>query len=219
MTPTHPRKPRTTDLAVREASARRRELEKEELRETILRAAADLLVEESYELFSLRRLAARIGYSATTVYRYFEDKDQLVFAVLERGFSEFGQRMHQAAAQSYDPMEQLAAQGRTYVRFGLEHPVFYKLMFMTRADYWQKMPPEAFDSKMDSFGLLQRTVAAGMDGGQFRPGNPELVAVALWSQMHGIVSLALTMPMMTPEHVAGATEVAIRNMREGLAAR
>lgn len=219
MTARTPHKPRRTDLAVREASARRRVQEKEDLREAILGAAADLLLEQGYGAFSLRRLAARIGYSATTVYRHFEDKDQLVFAVLERGFREFGQRMHQAAAQSRDPMQQLEAQGRTYVRFGLEHPVFYRLMFMTRADYWQRIPPEAFDSKMDSFSLLQRTIAEGIERGQIRAGNPELMAVALWSQMHGIVSLALTMPMMTPEHVAGATEVAVRNMREGLAAR
>lgn len=62
----------------RQASRHRREQEKEELQQLILKAAGELFLEQGYDRFSLRQVAERIGYSATTIYLYFEDKDDLL---------------------------------------------------------------------------------------------------------------------------------------------
>jgi AcrR family transcriptional regulator len=49
-------------------------------------AAGALFLEQGYERFSLRKVAERIGYSPTTIYLYFRDKDDLLFTVVDEGF-------------------------------------------------------------------------------------------------------------------------------------
>ena len=66
---------------LRQAIRHRRDQEKQELRQTILNAAGELFLEQGYERFSLRKVAERIGYSPTTIYLYFRDKDDLLFTV------------------------------------------------------------------------------------------------------------------------------------------
>ena len=54
------------------------------LREEILRATDELLIETaSEEAVSIRAVAAKVGVTAPSIYRHFEDKDALMFAVCE----------------------------------------------------------------------------------------------------------------------------------------
>src|SRR3954454_21915364 len=88
---------------LRDASRQRRDQEKQDVRQAILDAAAELFREHGYEHFSLRQVAERIGYSPTTIYLYFDDKDDLLFTVADLGFTRFGEQLAEAAANTGDP--------------------------------------------------------------------------------------------------------------------
>src|SRR5262249_28577647 len=150
---------------LRRPAAARREQEKESLRRMILDVAGELFLEQGYEGFSMRRVAERIGYSATTIYRYYEDKDDLLFAVINEGFSEFARQLRGAAEGARDPLKRLEALGRAYIRFGLENPVYYQMMFMKRADLLFESRKEQTQPMIESFDALQTAVRAGMDAG------------------------------------------------------
>ena len=61
----------------------RRERARGELRARILAVAEELFVREGYENVSMRRIAARIEYSPTTIYHHFKDKAELFACLLE----------------------------------------------------------------------------------------------------------------------------------------
>src|SRR5919201_3552732 len=107
---------------LRRASRRRRAQEKLELRQAILAAAGELILEKGYEAFSLRQVAERIGYSATTIYLYYDDKDALVGAVVAEGFARFLRALE--AVRTEDPLGRIADLGRAYVRFARANPVY-----------------------------------------------------------------------------------------------
>src|SRR5215475_11529096 len=88
---------------IRKASRNRREQEKEELRQTILKAAGELFLEQGYDRFSMRHLAETIGYSAATLYLYFRDKDDLLFTVVDEGYKRFVRQLATASTSSSDP--------------------------------------------------------------------------------------------------------------------
>ena len=211
--------PTTLTEQVRQGSVDRREHEKDALRATIFRAAADLLVEQGYTAFSLRKLAARIGYSATTIYRYFRDKDELVMAVMDEGFHAFGQQLHAAVYGATDPFDQLEALGRAYVRFGFASPMFYRVMFMQRCDVWEKLSDSEMHDKLGSYQLLVATVQRCIDSGRMPVTEVEGLACTLWAHMHGIVSLGLTMPFLEPADVERMTDHSSAMMRQGLITR
>lgn len=208
----------TTTRAVRarQSIRERREREKQELREAILRAAGELFVEQGYEHFSLRQVAERIGYSATTIYLYFQDKDDLLFAVVDEGFERFGQQLRAAAASTEDPWQRIMLLGRAYISFGLNNPEYYQVMFMQRSDFLMTARHGERKPRVNSFMVLQQAVEEAVQAGIIQGEDVLTVSHVLWAQVHGITSLAITMPFFTHEQVSEIMRVSLNMTAKGL---
>lgn len=179
--------------AARRARARRGEGER--LREEILAAAERLLIETGDEgAVSIRAIADAAGVTPPSIYLHFVDKTELFAAVCEARFQDFDRYLEEAVAGIEDPLEALWGRGRAYVRFGLENPEHYRILFMTRRGH----DPEPQDLSrlpgLTAFGHLVEEVARGMEVGALAPGDAFLVATGLWSSMHGITSLLIARP-------------------------
>src|SRR6266478_3659655 len=193
---------------LRQAIRHRQDQEKQALRQTILTTAGELFLEQGYNHFSLRKVAERIGYSQTTIYLYFRDKDDLLFTVVDEGFKHFGEQLARAAASTNDPRMRLDALGQAYVSFGLRHPVYYQLIFMRRVDFLTQPRAGEQQPRLEAFRVLQDAVQAAMDAGVMQPGDAQSCSDALWAMMHGIVALAISMPMFDTARVQKLTTVA-----------
>lgn len=187
---------RTLNQRVKQASRSRREAARSSAREAILQAAGELLLELGYDEFSLRKVAERVGYTATTIYRHFADKDALLYAVTDEGFRRFTARLRGTGAGVPDPFDWLKVMGLTYIDFGLENPVYYRVMFMERPDLLWRRLPDRPGSRMESFGVLRAAVEAVVATGRTRETDVLAIGNALWAQTHGTVALALSMPHM-----------------------
>ena len=186
----------TRSQRLREKSAERRAQRKAETRSAILDAAAELFREGGFERFSLRQVAEATGYSPTTIYLYFDDKDDLLFHVALHGFRRFGEMLQAAYDGSDEPLERLRALGRAYLLFGLDHPVHYRLMFMQRGEFLERTPPEGYDAFIDSFGVLVRVVRECQEARLVEEGDPMDLAMLIWTGVHGIVGLAVATPYL-----------------------
>ena len=217
--PAPARPSRSSTARVRDASARRRTEHRAELRGAILAAATRLLADQGYEAFSLRRLAERIGYSATTIYLHFRDKDDLVVAVMTAGFALFAERLRAAVASSRDPFEQLRALADAYVTFGLEQAVEYRVMFMQRCELWERLSETERGEMLGSYALLEDTVRRVLASGRTRRLPAEAVSAVLWAQVHGLVTLLLTMPKLEGAKARDLVRVANEIAIHGLLAR
>ena len=201
---------------LRQAIRHRQAQEKQELRQAILTAAGELFLEQGYERFSLRKVAERIGYSPTTIYLYFRDKDDLLFTVVDEGFVRFGQQLAEAAESQEDPWERLIALGRAYVTFGLQNPVYYQLMFLQRTDFLTQRQMGEDQPRIASFRVLQQAVQQAIDAGVLRPGDAKSYSDVLWALVHGITSLALSMPTFDASRIERTMEIAWQMECQGL---
>ena len=201
---------------LRQAIRHRQAQEKQALRQAILTAAGELFLEQGYEHFSLRKVAERIGYSPTTIYLYFRDKDDLLFTVVDEGFVRFGQQLAAAAESQEDPWERIIALGRAYVSFGLQNPVYYQLMFMQRVDFLTHPPAGESQPRIASFRVLQQAVQQAIDAGVLRPGDTENYSDVLWALVHGMVSLAISMPNFDASRIQRTMETAWQMECQGL---
>ena len=111
-------------------SATRRKQQQDELRAKILDAARELFVAHGVEAVSMRKVAEKIGYTATTLYNHFEDKDVLLHALCEADFGALGESFLKIGKIA-DPIQRLRKLGEAYIAFALEHPSHYRFMFMT----------------------------------------------------------------------------------------
>ncbi len=193
---------------IKMASRHRRDKAKQELHRLILKEAGELFLEQGYDRFSMRQLAERIGYSAATLYIYFRDKDDLLFTVVDDGFIRFRKRLAEAAAGSGDPWMRLAELSRAYIEFGLSHPVHYQLMFMWRSDFLTQQRKGENQPRLEAFLVLQEAVQSAMDAGVMQSGDVETYSDALWAMMHGIVALAIAIPLFDEKRIEKLAELA-----------
>jgi AcrR family transcriptional regulator len=211
------KKPTVTQAErLRQAIRHRQDQEKQELRQTIVTTAGKLFLEQGYDHFSLRKVAERIGYSPTTIYLYFRDKDDLLFTVVDEGFTRFGQQLQAAATSTEDPWERVIALGRAYIAFGLQNQVYYQLMFMQRADFLTYERKGEEQPRLATFMVLQQAVQQAIEAGVLRPGDAETYSDVLWAQVHGLVSLAISLPEFYGTRLEQTMETAWRMECEGL---
>jgi AcrR family transcriptional regulator len=178
-------------------SRMRRDQQRDELRGKILDAARELFVAEGIERVSMRKIADKIGYSATTLYHHFPDKGALLMAVCEADFLAL-RGGFEKIARIADPLERLRSLGLAYIEFALKHPGHYRLMFMTPHLHQLDLGSESLrkgNPDQDAYAFLRQTVAAVIEAGLFREEyrDPDLVAQVMWSGVHGVVALHLVM--------------------------
>lgn len=207
----------TRATRLRAKSSARRAQQKADVRGAILDAASELFLEGGLEGFSLRGVAERVGYSATTVYLYFENKDDLLFAVSLEGFEGFGRALQNAYDSATDPVERIGALARAYVAFGTSHPAHYRLMFMERGEFLGRTNPRDQKPTIDSFGILVRAVHEAHAAGRVRVGNPMDLVYTLWAGVHGLVALSLCVPVPTEGDLGTRTDHLLSTLYRGFA--
>lgn len=160
-----------------------------DLRRALLDATLSLAAERSPAGVSLRESARAAGVSQAAPYRHFADKQTMLAAASEEGFRLLlGMTGHLAGRGR--PADQLVEWAGLYVRFAVEHPAHFRLM------WGQGSPPKATTPALqaaarDTFQAFFRTVSAL--AAPWKLGEAELreVALELWSIAHGMATLAL----------------------------
>ncbi len=177
---------------------RSRRGEGDQLREEILLAAEALLIETASEdAVSIRAVAEAVGVTPPSIYRHFVDKDMLLLEVCHHSFSQFAAALS-GALHDGPPEDRLDALGRAYVRYALDFPEHYRIMFMARFELSAQEYAEEMVSDESSFGLLLRVTSELIDSGRLRPEiasrGPLHVGILFWSTVHGLASLLVAKP-------------------------
>ena len=160
-----------------------------EQRENILVHASDLFIKDGLEGFSMRKLARRVGVTAPALYRHFESKEALVFAVLGEAYRRMSRHLY-AALEGQTPSERLTLAGEGYVTFALQHPRLYDALFASPDLVGvEDMPPEIEAQGCAVGRFWNDRIRECMDAGILRPGDPEEVGLTLWAHAHGLISL------------------------------
>jgi AcrR family transcriptional regulator len=159
------------------------------LRPALLAEALRVLEQGDVATLSLRELARRLGVSHAAPYRHFADKDALLAAIAQQGFELLGDGLEDAAAlHPDDPQHQLTETGWAYVQFALRHPQHFGVMF-GRSTAFQASFPDLLAASRRAFGVLLRVIENGQLAGRFVPGIAHELALAAWSQVHGLATL------------------------------
>lgn len=173
------------------------------LRDRLLAVTGELLDAEGVEGVSLREIARRAGVSHGAPMRHFPSLASLLAHVSAEGFRRLGNVVAADAASSGpSALDRLAGAGRAYCQFGLSHPGLLTLMF--RWDLVDLSEPQLATASHEAFDRFTDLVVAAQAEG-WQPGRePRRLAGALWSAVHGLVSLWLPGALQRP---TGATEI------------
>jgi AcrR family transcriptional regulator len=136
---------------------------------------------------TMRQLAAELGVSSMTPYRYFKDKDAILAAVRRRAFTRFAEAMEKAWTE--EAKKGAVQPGAPYLDFALANPAAYRMMFDTYQPTFHEYPDllAAMERSRGSMTAGWRNLA---ERGNIQ-GDVELAGHLHWSALHGAVMLEL----------------------------
>jgi AcrR family transcriptional regulator len=172
--------------------------EVDDFRDRLCEAAARIFAEKGLAGFTMRELAAALGVSPMTPYRYFKDKEDILAAVRVRAFNDFSAAMEQGfTTQPDDPVRRARGAGDTYIRFAFEHPQSYRLMFEISQDEGSRYP-DLQHATDRARATMTRHIDGLIEKGLLY-GDPKLIGHVFWAAMHGAVMLQLA-DKLTPDY-------------------
>jgi AcrR family transcriptional regulator len=181
------------------------------LREELLAGAQRILERTGNEDdVTLRAVAREVGVSAPSIYAHFADGKAIVGALVQQTFEELSELLRQARDDS-PPTGRLYAVCLAYIRFGLDRPERYLILFERRRSLERTEQIAGaghglmYPKGAEAFGILVDAVA---DSGVEGHGRAEEEAALLWASLHGYVTLRSSTPgfqwFADEEHVCEA---------------
>ncbi|QUQ72159.1 TetR/AcrR family transcriptional regulator [Kutzneria sp. CA-103260] len=175
----------------------RRERERAERHDLILRTARELAEAEGWDAVTTRRLSQRIEYSQPVLYSHFANKDAIVAAVAEQGFAELAAAMAAARRQEVEPQGLLRAVVDAYLGFAEANPVLYDAMFTLDVGL-RFAQPDSPPALLDGFDQLVRTFEALVDD----PAEIGTFTEVAWAALHGLATLTRAGRLSDGQHEA-----------------
>lgn len=170
------------------ATGKRENYHHGDLRSALIQAGLEMLEERQGAEIGLREVARAVGVSATAVYRHFPDKSALLRTLAAEGLERLATEQQKAFVAAGGGKAGFAATGRAYVRFALDNPALFRLIFSN--------PPEeshgagAENDVPEAFRMLHENAATllSSDAG---PVEVKLEALNAWARVHGLSVLIL----------------------------
>jgi AcrR family transcriptional regulator len=155
------------------------------LRDEILATATQLFIQQGYHGLAMRQISEALGVSKAALYYYFEDKEELLLAILTDYLEEIETAIAAIQAQTESGAEQI----RRFVEMVLQQPAERRAIIRLASQEMAQLSASArtrfnrlYHEKF--IGKLTALLQSGMEKGEFRPLDAETAAWALLGIMY-----------------------------------
>lgn len=171
--------------------------EVEEVKESILENALSIIIDEGYSHMTMRKIAAKSEMSATNIYNYFSNKDEIYLSLVIKGFDKLRQKFDEICEKNLKPFQRGQRLIRAYLDFGIENRHYYEIMFTRPTpkfnDYvgtpLENLAMVELKHSMKIAQVVAETVAAVLKIDDVESPEIKNKVMQLWSLVHGMVSL------------------------------
>lgn len=169
----------------------RKEREKEQRRNEIIKAAEQVFFTKGIENASMDEVAEKAELSKGTLYLYFKNKEALHFAICTRGLTILKSKFEKVIDPSKTMLENLIAIGFAFVSFSRENNDYFKVMsHFENKEYEFNEEDHIHSEKDDVMIFLVKMIEQGITEGTFQPDiDPHVIAHVLWAQTTGVLQL------------------------------
>jgi AcrR family transcriptional regulator len=178
-----------------------------DLRRVVLDAAVAQVAVSGASHLSLREIARRAGVSHAAPGYHFGDKSGLFTAIAVEGYQLLTERTGPLAGRE----DGLLEAGIAYVRFAIEHPGHFEVMF--RPELQRRDDPDLAQARDASFAVLYLCARHGTHAAD--DADVSALVVAAWSAVHGFATLWLTANL--GDHIGDDLDAAVAPLAAGFA--
>jgi AcrR family transcriptional regulator len=160
-----------------------------DLRETLIAATHQLLIEQRPDGFTLADACRRAGVTTAAPYKHFRDKQEILEEIILRGFEELTATNAKAFAEGgAGTVEGVTAMGISYLEFAVSQPAIFRVMFGPKSGIRKmKQISEAGNQCLNH--VVDSIAACSRERGHWD--DAEEIALRLWTFVHGASALEL----------------------------
>ncbi|MEM9332513.1 MAG: TetR/AcrR family transcriptional regulator [Pseudomonadota bacterium] len=154
-----------------------------DLRSQLLNAVRQLVEEKGSENFSIAEAARKAGVSSAAPYRHFNDKPEILKALVMQAMEEKAIEMRRVIEpHPVGSLARINALGRCYIDFARNHPGMFRLVFGNTETHENDDDLRQQGERV--FGIVVEAVAQVL---KIQPDDPEALkrAYMLWTMVHG----------------------------------
>ncbi|EEG28583.1 transcriptional regulator, TetR family [[Clostridium] methylpentosum DSM 5476] len=165
----------------------------ENLRFELIQAGISIIAQQGVEKLSMRKLAAACGVSHAAPYKHFSSKEEFLGAVIEHAVDEFARQLSCGLEnQSASPHAKLVELGKNYVRFMVEHPDYFRLLFFD--GFLSSLSAESYaeqDRFHAAYTLFRKIAIEYLDSINAPREEYYEDIVAMWAVVHGLAMMII----------------------------
>ncbi len=164
-------------------------------RERIRAGAVELFVEGGLEAITMRAVAGRAGLSASALYSYFPNRNELLRALWYEPVAAAVVQLIQVADACPDPVERIRRMIDVYLDLAAANPEVYRGAFLYVRPGSHEPPEIVSRETADFHRLLRDAITEGQKTGAIGPGDPDMMAQSVWAAIHGALALPIHLEM------------------------
>ncbi|MBS4539510.1 TetR/AcrR family transcriptional regulator [Clostridium sp. D2Q-11] len=168
----------------------RKEREKNEKRELILKAANEIIKEEGIEKVSIRKIAKKIEYSPPIVYHYFKNKEDIINQLMIKGYGKILKSISIEDKSMMNPEDRLRKTIKKYIYSSLENSEEYKNLLLsdsTNILEHTSILYKGVSQDRKAMEMLVDVLKKIYIGKNIQSKELELVAQSIWVSMFGLI--------------------------------
>ena len=171
----------------------------DKIKDDIIEAALELILDVGFSKMSMRKLAEKVGMTATNLYYYYSNKDEIYLHLQIKGFKLLLGIMQAIYNQENNPYDALKKMIRAYLEFGFNNPDYYRIMLNSDTPRYTEykgteIEPVAYQDLELALGLGRIAAQVISDISKINPLVPiedaDFRAKQIWITLHGIVVLS-----------------------------
>lgn len=206
-------------------SERRREREKEQRRNAILRAARKEFFEKGFRSVTVDSIARRAELSKGAIYLYFKSKEEIYAQILLRDIDKFHERADTVLDPSKSASDNLRQYAEVYAAFFFSDRELFRIFmnFMIQhnpVNFTPNINDHIVKSTNQTVIVIEQILQMGVERGEFPKGlDLRICRNALWGLLNGIIALHLfsgreeTREERVRTQIRGGLDVFIKGLR------
>ena len=168
----------------------------EKIKSAILDRALEIIVREGLDNLTMRNLAGRVKMTAPNIYNYYSGKDEIYLSLVVKGFEMLHAVMKTARDGGTGKKERARAMLEAYLKFGIEHPHYYDILFVLptpkyndyRGTPYESLSETELRISMDIADMAAQTIRE-IYGQAVEDDIITRRLIQIWSLLHGMISL------------------------------
>ncbi len=175
----------------------KREQQRHDRREQILKCSLDMIISRGYEATTIRDIAKKLNISTGLFFNYFESKERVYEELIKIGVTGPQSVIHFLKDDTLTPIECFEKiTQEIFIALKCDSITAKMFTLMSRAMNSEGIP-ESIKELLDKFDAMTPvlpSIEKGQKLGQIKPGNPVALAVAYWGAVQGVAECVVLHP-------------------------